>query len=58
MRKRILSVLMACCMMLTFLPVSAFAEGYDPDLPTESDVLHDGAGYMSKSPCREWHHNK
>ena len=37
MKKRILSILLLCCMVLTMLPTAAFAEGstvtlyYDPD---------------------------
>ena len=33
MKKRLLSVLLMCCMMLTMLPTAAFAEGSEKELP-------------------------
>lgn len=33
MKKRLLSVLLMCCMMLTMLPTAAFAEGSEEELP-------------------------
>ena len=33
MKKRLLSVLLMCCMVLTLLPTAAFAEGSEEELP-------------------------
>ena len=45
MKKRILSILLLCCMVLTLLPTAAFAAGELPDVklsvPTKIDVIVD-----------------
>ena len=45
MKKRILSILLLCCMVLTLLPTTAFAAGELPDVklsvPTKFDVIVD-----------------
>ena len=45
MKKRILSILLLCCMVLTLLPTAAFAAGELPDVklsvPTKFDVIVD-----------------
>ena len=45
MKKRILSILLLCCMVLTLLPTAAFAEGELPDVklsvPTTFDKTVD-----------------
>ena len=33
MKKRLLSILLMCCMVLTLLPTAAFAEGSEEELP-------------------------
>ena len=43
MKKRILSILLLCCMVLTLLPTAAFAEGEIPD-STNVTVTFDSAG--------------
>ena len=43
MKKRILSILLLCCMVLTLLPTTAFAEGEIPD-STNVTVTFDSAG--------------
>ena len=43
MKKRILSILLLCCMMLTLLPTAAFAEGEIPD-STNVTVTFDSNG--------------
>ena len=43
MKKRILSILLLCCMVLTLLPTAAFAEGEIPD-STNVTVTFDSNG--------------
>ena len=48
MKKRILSILLLCCMVLTLLPTTAFASGELPDVklsvPTTFDKTVDLTG--------------
>ena len=49
MKKRILSILLLCCMVLTLLPTAAFAEGEIPD-STNVTVTFDSAGGSPVEP--------
>ena len=49
MKKRILSILLLCCMVLTLLPTTAFAEGEIPD-STNVTVTFDSAGGSAVEP--------
>ena len=49
MKKRILSILLLCCMVLTLLPTTAFAEGEIPD-STNVTVTFDSAGGSPVEP--------
>ena len=49
MKKRILSILLLCCMVLTLLPTAAFAEGEIPD-STNVTVTFDSAGGSPVAP--------
>ena len=49
MKKRILSVLLLCCMVLGLLPTAAFAEGEIPD-STNVTVTFDSAGGSAVEP--------
>ena len=49
MKKRILSILLLCCMVLTLLPTAAFAEGEIPD-STNVTVTFDSAGGSEVAP--------
>ena len=49
MKKRILSILLLCCMVLTLLPTTAFAEGEIPD-STNVTVTFDSAGGSEVAP--------
>ena len=40
MRKRFLSILLTCCMMLTLLPTVAFAEGTAAEVGTEEELTN------------------
>ena len=49
MKKRLLSILLLCCMVLTLLPTAAFAEGEIPD-STNVTVTFDSAGGSPVEP--------
>ena len=49
MKKRLLSILLLCCMVLTLLPTAAFAEGEIPD-STNVTVTFDSAGGSEVAP--------
>ena len=49
MKKRILSILLLCCMVLTLLPTTAFAEGELRD-STNVTVTFDSAGGSAVTP--------
>ena len=46
MKKRILSILLMCCMVLTLLPTTVFAEGGAKAIQPGTDGIH---GYNTES---------
>ena len=53
MKKRLLSVLMVLCMVLTLLPVSAFAAGYHEDTPVTGTTSNVETAYENFYPISD-----